>query len=88
MCSKDINYNSFFITGQTYHLNNVVEVVGMSGDGQNVVKENGHKWQLKAINGRLDRAWFTSLQTGKTISVQSNVDSHFVIFPLMEEEGE
>ena len=88
MQSKDIDYNSFFITGQTYRLNNIVEVVGMSKEGQDVVKENGFKWQLKAISGRLDRAWFTSLQTGKTIRVQSNVDDHFVIFPLMEEEGE
>ena len=82
----EILYDTFFITGQNYRLDDTVEVIGMSKYGQEVVKENGFKWRLKAINGTQTRAWFTSLQTSKSISVVSVVDNDFVVFPLMEEE--
>jgi hypothetical protein len=81
-----MSYNNFFVNGANYRLEDIVEVIGMSKYGQGIVKENGHKWELKAINGSQTRAWFTSLETNKTIIVSSNVDNDFVVFPLMEEE--
>ena len=85
MQSKDIDHNSFFVNGQTYRLDDIVEIIGMSKEGQNIVNENGFKWILSAISGNLERAWFTSLETKKTIKVTHIVDSTFVVFPLMEE---
>lgn len=81
-----MNYNNFFVNGENYRLEDIVEVIGMSKHGQDVVKENGHKWVLRAINGRQTRAWFTSLETNKTIGVTSVVDNDFVVFPLTEEQ--
>ena len=86
MQSKDIDHNSFFVNGQTYRLDDIVEIIGMSKEGQDIIKENDFKWILSAISGRLDKAWFTSIKTKKTIRINHIVDSTFVVFPLMEEE--
>jgi hypothetical protein len=81
-----MDHNNFFVNGQNYRLDDVVEVIGMSKHGQDIVKENGFKWILSAINGKQTKAWFTSLETKMSIGVVSVVDNDFVVFPLTEED--